>query len=432
MKILIISYFFPPCSLTGANRTSEWVKHLPSEGIQPILLTRTWKGHLSNFEEVLEPNTIDRHVIEFEGTPVHYIPLHTTLRDKLIGTKKIPGKKRLQKTLTLLEIFFQNLSIRFSPYRNLYFEADEILKNHRDIQTVLVSASPFNTFFIGYKLKKKYPQINWIADYRDEWTSNPLRKNGMINRLILSYEGHFEKKWLKTAAFFTYVDQSYLSRIEQSIGIKGTVVRNGIKSINPISFQPTDQNELVLTFSGTYYPDQDLSLFIKYLFLFLDENPTIRIVVQFIGAAVERGIQELLELLFKNLPITLVVKERLPKKDLIEILTSTDVALMFAFEKLPGILPTKVLEYAGISLPFLHFPINSDEISKFCHETGTGFVINDYEEFSTTLSNVLIAKKKNQRIPTASCNLDLFSSKFQTTLLAKKLKSMPFMVKNNY
>ncbi|MFM7666825.1 MAG: glycosyl transferase family 1, partial [Bacteroidota bacterium] len=52
-KVLIISYFFPPCNLTASNRIAGWKKHLPEFGIYPIIVTRNWTGSELTAEERL-------------------------------------------------------------------------------------------------------------------------------------------------------------------------------------------------------------------------------------------------------------------------------------------------------------------------------------------------------------------------------------------
>jgi hypothetical protein len=60
-------------------------------------------------------------------------------------------------------------------FNNLYFFADEFLKNHKDINKVIISGSPFEQFYFGYLLKIKHPHIMWYADYRDDWNTSELK-----------------------------------------------------------------------------------------------------------------------------------------------------------------------------------------------------------------------------------------------------------------
>ena len=38
------------------------------------------------------------------------------------------------------------------------------------IKNIITTSPPHSTQLIGLKLKRKFPEINWIADLRDPWT----------------------------------------------------------------------------------------------------------------------------------------------------------------------------------------------------------------------------------------------------------------------
>lgn len=47
-KVLIISYFFPPCNLTASQRSMGWARYLREQGWDPIVVTRNWEQHISH------------------------------------------------------------------------------------------------------------------------------------------------------------------------------------------------------------------------------------------------------------------------------------------------------------------------------------------------------------------------------------------------
>jgi len=50
-KILVISYFYPPCNLTASQRTESWAKYLHNSGFYPIIITRKWEKHVKSFDD---------------------------------------------------------------------------------------------------------------------------------------------------------------------------------------------------------------------------------------------------------------------------------------------------------------------------------------------------------------------------------------------
>ena len=47
-KVLIISYFFPPCNLTASRRALNWAQNLREFGYDPIVITRKWDHEIKN------------------------------------------------------------------------------------------------------------------------------------------------------------------------------------------------------------------------------------------------------------------------------------------------------------------------------------------------------------------------------------------------
>ena len=41
-KVLILSYFFPPCNLPASQRSYGWATQLHEYGYHPIIITRNW------------------------------------------------------------------------------------------------------------------------------------------------------------------------------------------------------------------------------------------------------------------------------------------------------------------------------------------------------------------------------------------------------
>jgi hypothetical protein len=46
-KILIISYFFKPCNMTAANRTTYWSENFYRYNLYPIVITRKWEKEIN-------------------------------------------------------------------------------------------------------------------------------------------------------------------------------------------------------------------------------------------------------------------------------------------------------------------------------------------------------------------------------------------------
>ena len=105
----------------------------------------------------------------------------------------------MRKTLTLKELFGQNYSAKALPYNNIYEESRAIVKKE-GIKKVVITGNPFSCFQFGYLLKKEFKDLNWIADYRDDWTTTELSSpQGTIAKKLFKLEQKSERKLVGTA-----------------------------------------------------------------------------------------------------------------------------------------------------------------------------------------------------------------------------------------
>jgi hypothetical protein len=57
IKILIISYFFPPSNFVGVERTHFWCINPYNEGIYPIIITKKWNKNQKDINGKIEDNS---------------------------------------------------------------------------------------------------------------------------------------------------------------------------------------------------------------------------------------------------------------------------------------------------------------------------------------------------------------------------------------
>ena len=68
-KVLIISYFFPPCRLVGAERTEYWAQNLYKYGYYPIILTRQWNPNQIELTDKIKKDHIYNKLDEGKPLP---------------------------------------------------------------------------------------------------------------------------------------------------------------------------------------------------------------------------------------------------------------------------------------------------------------------------------------------------------------------------
>lgn len=169
IRVLFVSYTFPPDAAVGGLRISRLCRHLPQHGIEPVVLSVQEK-----FYDRLDHTVVLPAQLRVERTRALLTPLDWYRRAKQLFAPKVaeqyidqvrgsdPAFLRRQ-ALALLEIP--------DPYWGWYFpaiKAGEKLIQELDIDVIFSSGPPWISHLIAKQLKAKH-NLPWIADFRDPW-----------------------------------------------------------------------------------------------------------------------------------------------------------------------------------------------------------------------------------------------------------------------
>tara|TARA_B110000977_G_scaffold109003_1_gene141806 strand:- start:418 stop:1713 length:1296 start_codon:yes stop_codon:yes gene_type:complete len=390
-KVLIISYFFPPCNLTASQRTYNWGKYFKEFGYDPIIITRKWDYPINTPSDIGKSSlSMDIEVVVNEKYKVYYMPYKGSLKDRIFE-KNNELYKFTRKTLSFIELFFQNHSIRVLPYSNIHAKASQIIKKE-NITNIIISGSPFTCFHMGYKLKKKYPHIKWIADYRDDWTTTELvNRNTGLDAVLFKKEQKSEKKWLSNAAFFTTVSDYYVKKIAKFTALQGFELINGfgdeLKDFRTIQL---DKSRFEITYNGSLYPSQKiepiLSVAKTLINKFIDQ---IHIHLNFPGLGFDLAQAKRVELALKGYDGHYTITDRIQREEVIKIQQKSNILLMIAHEGLKGIPSSKLYEYVGLKKPVLLYPNDNDIIEKTLQDCGLGIICEDEMDIENKLSKFI-------------------------------------------
>lgn len=416
IKVIIISYFYPPSSFVGGERTAAWAKHLNESGIYPIVITRAWND---NQKDLIDP--IDQNELLIEKTDsyeIRRLPYRRSLRDRL---SKYPRLRFFQKALTFKELILSNYFIRSLPYFNFYSEAKNLLKTE-DVKAVIASGRPFQSFFIGHRLKKEFDML-WIPDYRDEWTTHKhLDDQGGVHKWITKLERKSELKWTSNADFFLSVSDNWVKIISELIGKEGKVVLNGYNELITNRIDNTRKDQFVITYAGTLYPSQNINLVLNSCIALIDEGKSI--FIRFIGANMMPKETSRILTLLKGYESHFEFLDRMPKSDLDGYMNQTDLLFLTSFENIKGWYPVKLFEYYASGIPLLLCPSDEDCMERFVKTTNAGFVANSEEDCKKVLLESIHQKDTSGKVllDRSIAVGNQYSRKSQTKVLAEILK----------
>ena len=424
-KIIIISYFFPPCSLTASQRINGWAKYLNEFGYYPTVITRNWGNNIASPEDVLK-SAGDSIVYNKEETyEVYYLPYKASFRDRIfINNSNNTTIQRLSKFLTFRDLIFENFFNKFIPFNNIYRFAQSLLESNSEYKGVVISGNPFIQFKFGYQLSKS-KSIKWIADYRDDWTTTELesQKKGLW-KYIFNLQKIHEKKWLKTSECITSISPYYTKKISNFVEKPGHVILNGYDGVENLNNIKVDPQEFNITYNGSLYPTQPIEIILREIKKVIDNVcVTIPVKINFPGLAFDKSQRKRVEKEMIGYENYIEITDRIPKDEVIEKQLKSDLLLMITHEGIKGIPSSKMYEYIGLKKQILLFPNDYDIVEETLNDVGLGVVCNSSEEISSNILQMIFDKQNqiNKSINYNEERVVFYSRKKQTGELAKLL-----------
>ncbi len=428
-KVLVIAYFYPPCNLTASQRPASWTKYLHEFGYYPIVLTRNWEQPINKPADISKPSGEKEVTEENENSKVIYLPYKGTLKDKLY-TKYGDSKFRLvRRALSFFELVFQNFFFSVIPFSNIYCKAEEIIASNKSIDKIVITANPFVSFFIGYKLKKKFPYLKWIADYRDDWSTTELGgERNFLQQIIFKLESASERKWVSTASLVTTISDYYLSKISSFVNRDGKVLLNGFSEEDFNKVIPLEkQDELVITYNGTLYSTQAIEIFLEGFKKVVEQYGTkLKFKLNFPGLAFDKTQAERVRSAMKGYEYLLNITERIPREKVFELQNESHAFLMVSHTGIKGIPSSKLYEYLCFRKPIIVCPNDKDIIRDTVNDAELGIVCDSTQEVFEKLSALVDNYIANGKIPVSGNAEKImnYSRRNQTKVLAEILDSL--------
>lgn len=428
-KVLIITYFYPPCNLTASARPAAWSEYLHCFGYYPIVITRNWDIPINNSNDMSKVTGKEEQMQVTETGTVYYLPYRPSLKDRLYARYGENKFTSLRKALSFTELFMQNFFLKAIPFHNFYDKAVALIEGDNSIRKVILTVNPWVVFFIGYRLKKKFPHIKWIADYRDDWnTTELIRNRTLLQKIIFRLESHSEKKWVSTASFVTSISRHYVNKISSFTGVKGDVLRNGFADDFLKKIKSAERNdEFIITYNGTLYETQPLEIFLDgYKRLINAYASRIKIMLRLPGLAFHPGSKERLQRAMKGFEHYMQITVRVPQQEVMDIQNGSHALLMIAHERARGVPSSKLYEYICFRKPVILCPPDDDIIQETLEDVGVAIICRSPDEVFEKLSGMIEQLLQNGKLnwPVNEDRLMEYARSKQVAKLAEILNSL--------
>jgi glycosyltransferase involved in cell wall biosynthesis len=439
-KILILAYDFPPYVSVGGLRPLSWYKHLAEFGVYPVVVTRQWDNKYKNSLDYIAPSSSPDTIIETteKGTLIK-TPYKANFANRLYlkygNTKYVLLRKAISAYYEFAQYVFKT-----GPKAELYFAADEYLKNNK-VDCIIATADPYILLKYASDLSRKH-NIPWIADYRDPWSQDTQFNSNILKKTWYTY---FEKKVLANVKIITTVSSFFEKQIATlAPATPFYVIPNGYDEevIDKAQDVQQESETLNLAFVGTIYKWHPIRSFFRVISEFISGTPDAKICLNFYGLSLENELNEMIDNEFPLLKNHLKIHKKVKNELFIAELAKNNIMVLFNHYSTIG---TKIYEFVGIqrlillcysedpeaeALKKAHFNLNegSEDFpqlqSELINETHSGIVVKDAEHLKATIAELYSNFKQDGLVKCESINATQFSRKIQTQRLAEIVKNI--------
>ena len=439
-KVLILAYDFPPYVSVGGLRPYNWYRYFKEFDIEPIVVTRQWGNDYGNELDYIAPSRDKGIIIEKSdlGTVIR-TPYEPNLANRILLRH---GDQKLSVIRRMISAFYEfgQFLLPIGPKRKLYLAAKSYLKNQQ-VDYIIATGDPFILFKYAKDLSTEF-HTPWIADYRDPWTTN---KTNFISRYVKPWNWFFERRIVRKANIITTVDVIFKRKIIEIVGNQEVhVLPNGFdpEVVNKVQYLLQESDKLRIAFVGTLYPWHPIESFLSIFNELILSHPDRKAEINFYGINNPHTLTLLLEEHFPQLTAHVNIKSRLPNHQLLPLLATNHVMLLFNYYAYTG---TKIYDYLGIRRKILLCFTDEPEAEKLktrfynieevpsdnlhiqadiLNETTSGIAVRDKQHLKETLDDLYQEFSDTGQIECNSHGIEKYSRKIQVEKLAELLASI--------
>ena len=419
MKVLIITYYWPPAGGSGVQRWLKFVKYLQEFGIEPVVYTvenaRYLKQDTSLLNEVPKNTTILRHPI-WEPT-------------KLLFWKK---KKQQDKGISniskggLLSFIRGNF---FIPDPKVFWVKPSVnyLQNyleHTTIDAIISTGPPHSMHLIAKKIHQKN-DVKWVADFRDPWSDLYYNEDFKQLGFAKKKSRKLEEEVLKNADCILTVSATLKQEFLQTAK-RVEVLTNGFDDEFLDSNDTALDSKFSISYIGLLPKQSNPKLLFKVLKALCDEDAAFKndLELNFVGdisAEIKVAIEA--NTLAGNTNFVGYISHQ----KAIAYQNKSQVLLLLIpnVKNNKGILTGKLFEYLKAKRPILAIGPEEGDLATILKETSAGVIVGfDAEEKLKLQLLTLYKKYKEENLEISTANIEKYHRKELTKKLAFILKSL--------
>ena len=262
LRLLLVTYYFPPSGGAGVQRTLKFTKYLRDAGVEPVVLT-VEAGAYPSLDPTLADDvpagveTVRTRALDPFGL---YGALTGRSRREAVAVGSVGGADSLGKKAGLwarANVFLPDARVGWVPFAA---RAARRLVQAGRADAVLTSGPPHSTHLVGLALRRAAPGVPWVADFRDPWTGINFYDELPMTAPARAFDAALERRVLRAADAVVTVSPTWARELEAKGGLAPGAVRviqNGFDPDDLDRPAPPRPEAFTLTHVGSLYGSRD-------------------------------------------------------------------------------------------------------------------------------------------------------------------------------
>lgn len=413
-KVLVITYYWTPAGGGSVQRWFHFVRNLKKLGVEPVVLTVAEnKASYPLVDKSLSAFVDDIETIRTDTFEL--LKLYSQLKS---GNEQnaIPygGLEKKKSFFTWISawirgnIFIPDARMGWKKYA--VKAATERLKRG-DISHIITTGPPHSAHLIGLELKKQFPKIEWVADFRDPWTELYINETLPQTNWAKKKNARLEVAVLQSADKVITVGNEMAKLLSEKIVDKEkiSVIYNGFDETLFAHHTPQQTEKFTLLHVGLLGEKQGVSALAKGVKKLAEKFPKQSIKFQIIGKMAETQQQIWNEFCPE---ISIENLGYLAQKDTIAAMYHANVLVNITPETSQEriMVSTKTMEYLRTGIPVLVISNESAEFDFLFQENVflKTFKRNDSDSIADFLQNLYTIWKQKE-IPAIKIDVSQYS-----------------------
>jgi hypothetical protein len=379
LNVLLVTYSFPPAGGVGVLRATSLARYLPAEGIQLDVITARNASAVGTDSTLLSEVPAE---VNIHRTVTLDVPFGVKKRIKKLITRGAmsegkaaagtpAGKVSFLKRI-LQDILLPDPQVTWLPV--LTYTVRRIVKE-RNIDLVLITVPPFSSVLLVEKLRRQFPHLAVVVDFRDEWLSTTIDLVSFSrSERAFQVARDAEASAVKNASAVVAVTEAARREIRARYPLepesKFQLIHNGFDGARlgdaVSSSKPRSSDRILVSYIGSIYSSTEPTTLVEAVQSLPPEVKSC-FKLRFIGHIEEPRFREALLQLGEMVEL----KGYLPQHEALAAINETDYVLLISHDRLN--ISAKFYDYIGSGKPILGCVHPEGDVRRLLEELRAGW-----------------------------------------------------------